>query len=173
MACIPLAVAEEVEQYEIATIKAVGNPGTQAYLAADVPVGSTNIKVTSVADVSVGDKIRLDIDSVDHGIETVVVKHVGTPASRTNLSAIAPKGATNVKVRNTEGFKEGDELTIGTPSTFEIVIIANVGGSGATGSGITLNRPKRTTPINRGVKCFWSLTSDPRNLRQLGRHPVR
>jgi hypothetical protein len=51
-------------------------------LAADVKAGDTNIKVTSVANISVGDKIRLDIDSVGHGIETVIVTHVGTQASR-------------------------------------------------------------------------------------------
>ena len=62
-----------MEQYEVATVTAVGKPGTQAYLGADAPAGATNIKVTSVANISVGDKIRLDIDSVGHGIETVTV----------------------------------------------------------------------------------------------------
>ncbi|MGO9339162.1 MAG: arabinofuranosidase catalytic domain-containing protein, partial [Terracidiphilus sp.] len=60
-----------MEQYEVATVTGVGKPGTQAYLAADARAGATNIKVTSVADTSIGDKIRLDIDSVGHGIETV------------------------------------------------------------------------------------------------------
>ena len=40
--------------------------------------GSTNIKVTYVANISAGDKIQLDIDSVGHGIETVTVRSVGT-----------------------------------------------------------------------------------------------
>ena len=88
------AVARYMEQYEVATVTAVGKPGTQAYLAADAPAGATNIKVTSVANISVGDKIRLDIDSVGHGIETVTVTNVGTQASRTNLSANASAGAT-------------------------------------------------------------------------------
>ena len=79
------SVAKIMEQYEVATVTAVGKPGTQAYLAADAPAGATNIKVTSVANISVGDKIRLDIDSVGHGIETVTVTHVGTQANRTNL----------------------------------------------------------------------------------------
>ena len=83
------AVARSVEKYEVATVTAVGKPGTQAYLGADAPAGSTNIKVTSVANISVGDKIRLDIDSVGHGIETVTVTQVGTQATRTNLSAPA------------------------------------------------------------------------------------
>ena len=83
-----------VEQYEVATVTAVGKPGTQAYLAMDAPAGATNIKVTSLADISAGDKIRLDIDSVGHGIETVTVAHVGTAANQTNLSAPASAGAT-------------------------------------------------------------------------------
>ena len=76
------AVARALERYEVATVTAVGKPGTQAYLGADAPAGSTNIKVTSVANISVGDKIRLDIDSVGHGIETVTVtqsRHAGEP----------------------------------------------------------------------------------------------
>src|ERR1700743_2518915 len=55
------AVARDIERYEVATVTAVGKQGTQAYLEADAPAGSTNLKVTSVADISVGDKIRLDI----------------------------------------------------------------------------------------------------------------
>jgi hypothetical protein len=90
-----------------------GHRGRQAGHAslpgADAPAGSTNIKVTSVANISVGDKIRLDIDSVGHGIETVTVTRVGTQASRTVLSADASAGATNIKVRNANGFAVGDK----------------------------------------------------------------
>jgi hypothetical protein len=75
-------VASTVEKYEVATVTAVGKPGTQAYLAADAKAGDSNIKVTNVGNISVGDKIRLDIGSVGHGIETVTVTHVGTQAAR-------------------------------------------------------------------------------------------
>ena len=92
-----------MEHYEVATVTAVGKPGTQAYLAANAPAGATNIKVTSVANISVGDKIRLDIDSKDHGIETVTITHVGSEAAHTNLAADAAAGATHIKVRG-EGF---------------------------------------------------------------------
>ena len=78
------------------TVTAVGKPGTQAWLAADANAGDTNIKVSSVANISVGDKIRLDIDSVGHGIETVTVTRVGTQSSRAALSADASAGATNI-----------------------------------------------------------------------------
>jgi len=76
------AIANAIEKYEVATVTSVGKPGTQAYLAADAKAGDTNIKVTSVANISAGDKIRLDIDSVGHGIETVTVARVGTAAAR-------------------------------------------------------------------------------------------
>jgi non-reducing end alpha-L-arabinofuranosidase len=74
-------VAKAVEKFEVATVTAVGKPGTQAWLAADAKAGDTNIKVSSVANISSGDKIRLDIDSVGHGIETVTVTKVGTQSA--------------------------------------------------------------------------------------------
>jgi len=74
-------VARDLEQYEVVTVTAVGKPGTQAYLSADAKAGDTNIKVSSVGSISVGDKIRLDIESVDHGIETVTVTKVGTQSA--------------------------------------------------------------------------------------------
>jgi hypothetical protein len=74
-------VAMAVEKYEVVTVTAVGKPGTQAWLAADAKAGDTNIKVSSVDNISAADKIRLDIDSVGHGIETVTVTKVGTQSA--------------------------------------------------------------------------------------------
>jgi non-reducing end alpha-L-arabinofuranosidase len=128
------AVARDAEQYEMATVTAVGKPGTQAYLGADAPAGSTNISVTSVANISVGDKIRLDIDSVGHGIETVTVTHVGTPASRSALAADASAGATNIKVRNANGFAVGDKLTVGASG--ETVTLTSVGAPSPAGASL-------------------------------------
>jgi hypothetical protein len=130
------AVARDVERYEVATVTAVGKPGTQAYLAVDAAAGETNIKVTSVSDISIGDKIRLDIDSLGHGIETVTVRHVGTQASHTLLSANARAGATNIKVRNVTGFAVGDKVAVGTPANHEIVSVTAVGTPGPRGTGI-------------------------------------
>jgi len=76
------AVSQAIENYEVVTITQVGKPGTQAWLTADAKIGETNLKVSSVANISVGDKIRLDIDSKGHGIETVTVKSVGTQSVR-------------------------------------------------------------------------------------------
>ena len=80
-ATYPVAL-NTIEKYEVVTVTAVGKPGTQAYLSADAKVGETNIKVSSVANISVGDKIRLDIDSKGHGIEWVTVTKVGTQSAR-------------------------------------------------------------------------------------------
>lgn len=127
-------VARTMEKYEVATVTAVGKPGTQAYTGADAPAGSTNIKVTSVANISVGDKIRLDIDSIGHGIETVTVTRVGTQASRAALVASANAGTTNIKLRTVNGFAVGDKIILGAPG--EAVTITAVGTSGPTGTGL-------------------------------------
>ncbi len=79
------AVGRTLEKYEVATVTAVGKPGTQAWLSADAKPGDTNIKVSSVANISAGDKIRLDVDSVGHGIETVTVTRVGTQSARNSF----------------------------------------------------------------------------------------
>jgi hypothetical protein len=128
------SVARDLEQYEVATVTAVGKQGTQAYLAADAPAGATNIQVTSVSDISVGDKIRLDIDSVGHGIETVTVTRVGTQAHQGNLAAEAGVGATSIKVRRADGFAVGSKITVGTPASKEVVTVTAVTGGGMRGS---------------------------------------
>ena len=78
-------VSQAIEKYEVVTITKVGQPGTQAWLSADAKAGAKNIKVSAVENISVGDKIRLDIDSKGHGIETVTVKKVGTKSVRSTF----------------------------------------------------------------------------------------
>ncbi len=129
-------VANTVEQYEIATVTAVGKPGTQAYLATDAPAGATNIQVTSLANISTGDKIRLDIDSVGHGIETVTVANIGTAANQTNLSVPASAGATRISVRRADGFAAGNKITVGTPAIQQVVTVTAVGTPGSDGTPI-------------------------------------
>ena len=80
------AVSNVLEKYEVVTVTEVGKPGTQAYLAMDAYPGQTNIKLSSTANISVGDRIRLDIDSEGHGIEWVTVKAVGTASARNTLN---------------------------------------------------------------------------------------
>jgi hypothetical protein len=142
------AVAKALEHYEVATVTAVGKPVTQAFLGADAPAGATNIQVTSVANISAGDKIRLDIDSKGHGIETITVKHVGTQASRSNLTADAGPGATKIKVRSVNGFAVGEKLTIGTPANHEQATITAVGTGGPMGTGIDFTPALQQLHIN-------------------------
>jgi hypothetical protein len=130
------AVANAGEKCEFATVTAVGKPGTQAYLGTDATAGTTNINVTSVSDISVGDKIRLDIDSVDHGVETVMVTKVGTPTILAKLLANAGAGATHINVRSVKGLAVGDKLTIGTPANKSTVTITAIGTADPTGAGI-------------------------------------
>ncbi len=85
------AVARTLEQFEVVTVTAVGKPGTQTYLAADAKAGDTTIRVRNAANISVGDRITLDIASVGHGIEAVTVTRVDAPAGggRTAQSVVA------------------------------------------------------------------------------------
>jgi hypothetical protein len=132
------SVTGKLNEYEFVTVTAIGKPGTQAYLAADTPAGATNIQVTSVSDISVGDKIRLDIDSIGHGIETVTVKSVGTQAHQTNLTAEASVGATSIRVRRAEDFAAGGKITVGTPASKEVVTVTAVTGEGMRGSTLEI-----------------------------------
>ncbi|HUZ05941.1 MAG TPA: arabinofuranosidase catalytic domain-containing protein, partial [Candidatus Paceibacterota bacterium] len=75
------AVANTIEKYEVVTITAIGKPGTQTYLAADAKAGDTSIRVRNAADISAGEKINLDVDSVGHGTETVTVTAVNTQSN--------------------------------------------------------------------------------------------
>jgi hypothetical protein len=131
------AVARAIERYEVATVTAVGKPGTQAFLGVDAPAGSANIKVTSVSNISVGDKIRLDIDSLGHGIETVTVTKVGTQAIRTTLLANADAGADNIRVRSVNGFAVGNKILLGTPANLKTYTITAVGRQGPAGVDFT------------------------------------
>ena len=145
------AVARGTEHYEVATVTAVGKAGTQAYLVADAHAGDKNIKVTSVANISAGDKIRLDIDSVGHGIETVTVSRVGTQGSRTNLAANANRGATKVKVRSVNGFTVGDKLTLGLLPTQQKLTVTMVGTPGPNGTGLDVTPALDMDRINSEV----------------------
>ena len=133
---VPFA-AIGTEQYETATVTAVGKPGTQAYLAADAPAGATKLQVTAVEALSPGDKIRLDIDAPGHGIETVTVARVGTKATRTNLSEDVSAGATRIRVRRADGFAAGAKITVGTPATKEVVTVSSVDRGNRNGTEIT------------------------------------
>lgn len=71
-------VAQFVGKYEVVTVTEVGKPGTQAWTAADTKPGDTNIKVSAVSNISVGEKIRFGYATVDHGVEWATVTKVGS-----------------------------------------------------------------------------------------------
>jgi hypothetical protein len=125
------------------TITGVGTAGSQAWLGLDAAAGATNIQVTSTDGIAVGDRIRLDIDSVDHGIDTVTVRNVGTAARRTSLARDAVAGATTIVVHGAFGFptKKNVDYTpgkavIGAPGKLETVDIVRV--EGTPGGDLTL-----------------------------------
>jgi uncharacterized protein YuzE len=117
------AAAQGIEKYEIVTVTKVGKPGTQAYLSMDAKAGDTNIKVSSVENISAGDKIRLDIDSKGHGIEIVTVKRVGTKSVRNTLSG---------PLKNNEDAGTGLELTKPLKFAHSSNIPFSVNGTGIT-----------------------------------------
>ena len=122
----------DVERYEIATVTNIGKPGTQAYLSKAAPKGASEIKVTSVENISPGDQIRLDIDSDGHGIEMVTVKSVGSAAKRNSLVADTNPGATSIVIHPVDGgqtkgpsiFAKGDKIEVGMSTNVETVTVA-------------------------------------------------
>jgi non-reducing end alpha-L-arabinofuranosidase len=74
-------VAQAVEKYEVVTVTVVGKQGAQTWLGSEAKAGDTSIRIRDISSITVGDKIRLDIDSIGHGIETVTVKSINTPAA--------------------------------------------------------------------------------------------
>ena len=143
------AVAKAMEKYEVATVTAVGKPGTQAFLGADAPAGATNIKVTSVANISAGDKIRLDIDSVGHGIETVTVtRSARRRAARRSRPMRAPARPISKSAARTVSLV-GDKMTVGTPANQETVTITAVGAAGPAGAGVDFTPALAKAHLNR------------------------
>jgi hypothetical protein len=146
------SVAREVEKYEVVTVTAVGKPGTQTYLAADAKSGDTSIRVRNAANISAGDKIRLDIDSVGHGIETITVKNVGAVAA-------APAGG------GRRGGGGGAEIELTAPLKFNhsANLPVSVRGTGisftpATKHPHTSNEP--LLPLGTGITLDKPLSSD-------------
>ncbi|WP_083685811.1 arabinofuranosidase catalytic domain-containing protein [Massilia putida] len=138
-------VGRSTEHYEKVTIAGVGTAGSQAWLGLDAAAGSTRIQVTSTDGIAAGDTIRLDIDSVDHGIDIGTVKNVGTAARRTSLARDAAAGATTIVVRGAIGFPTPKHVdytpgtaVIGAPGNLETVEIVKVEGQPGTDLTLTI-----------------------------------
>jgi hypothetical protein len=126
-----------MEQYEVVTVVSVGTPGTQGRLAAAVRAGATNLRVRSVANISAGDTIRLDIASVGHGIETVTVIAVGTAGpTGTGLTLAAP-----LKFDHADNLPFSDRGTGITVRPATTVAHTSNEPVRPLGTGITLDRP--------------------------------
>ena len=103
-----------------------------------VPVGSTNLPVANATGFSVGQKIGIDLGG---NYELATVTEVGKAATQTILSETVASGATNIKVAVDSDISAGDNLIVGTGRQKELVKVATVGTAGATGTGVTLDRP--------------------------------
>ena len=122
------------DRFEVATVTAVGRPGTQARLSRAAAAGATNIRVTSTASISAGDRIRLDIDSK---IETVTVTAVGTAgANGTGLTLAAPLAFAHSA--NLPFSDRGTGISFTPATSFSHASNEPVQ---ALGSGITLDHP--------------------------------
>src|SRR5216683_1907397 len=86
-----------------ATIISPGNVSTPLWQPlpdgpVTVPVGSTNVPVTSAAGFKAGQKMAIGSGRT---FETATVTAVGTPGMQARLAAAAPVGATSIKVTST------------------------------------------------------------------------
>ena len=93
------------DRLESRTITSIGTAPTTTALALPAAAGDTNVKVTSVAGLGVGDTLRF-------GSETATVTAVGTARTTTTLFAPAAAGATNVKLASVTGFAAGNTLIV-------------------------------------------------------------
>jgi hypothetical protein len=109
-----------------------------ASLSAASAIGSNNIKVASVADFSVGQKIIIETGT---NSETAVIKTIGT-AGATTVGTTTSVGSTVIPVASVEGFSSGQTITIDSDANFETAVIASIiGGRRRFGN-------RNTTPVD-------------------------
>jgi len=153
------AVARTTEQYEVVTVTEAGKPGTQTVLVADAKAGDTTIRLRNAANVSAGDKINLDIDSVGHGIDAVTVKSVGAAAPAGDAGR-GGRGGGGVAIELAAPLKFDHKANIplsvrGTGLTFKektAFVHASNEPILPLGTGITLDKPlDNDHPINAVV----------------------
>ena len=91
-------------------------------LATSVTAGDVNIKVTSVAGFSAGQKIIIGTSIAS---ESASVESVGT-AGGTKLGNTTRRGARIIPVANAQGFSIGQTITIDNEKNTETAVVANV-----------------------------------------------
>ncbi|NJD10581.1 MAG: alpha-N-arabinofuranosidase [Gemmatimonadetes bacterium] len=156
-------VAKAIEKYEVVTVTAVGKPGTQGWLSMDAKQGDTNIKVSSTANISVGDRIRLDIDSKGHGIEWVTVTRVGTQSVRNTFAGPLRPGedpGTGLDLAEPLKFDHASNMSYGVRGTGITFTPATAFPHSSNepvlplGTGITLDQPlSNDHPIDAVVRA--------------------
>ncbi len=130
---------------ETDTVTGIGTAGSNTSLFTPstgpltLAAGANNIKVSSIANMNVGDTLVID-DPPNGDVGTIA--SIGTVGVNTTLAAAAAQGATNVKVSSVSGLLPGDTLILDTGASGlrETATIAagGVGTSGAGGTGVTL-----------------------------------
>jgi len=93
-------------------------------LSAPSAAGATNIKVASVADLTVGQKIIIDMGT---NSETAVIRTIGTTGG-TTVGAATRVGTTAIPVLGVEGFNAGQTITIDSDSNLETAVVASTTG---------------------------------------------
>ncbi len=133
-------------------------------LAAASATGSNNIKVASVANFNVGQKITIGSGA---NSETAVITTVGTPGA-TTIGAAINAGATVISVNTVAGFSAGQTITIGSGSNLETAVIASItprrrfGNTGNATDSITVSVPlKNAHAVNEQVSGSGITLSTP------------
>jgi hypothetical protein len=91
-------------------------------LSAASAVGSNNIKVASVADFSIGQKI---IIGAGLNGESAIIATIGTAGS-TTVGAATDSGATTIAVDGVEGLSAGQTISIGSGANGEKAVVASI-----------------------------------------------
>jgi non-reducing end alpha-L-arabinofuranosidase len=116
-------------------------------LATSATAGAINIKVTSVADFSAGQKIIIGTGTDS---ESAAIEGVGTAGGTTLGNATRP-GTRIIPVANAQGFSIGQTITIDNGKNTEIAVVANVFVVRRRVGNI-INAPTDSLTVTRPVK---------------------
>ena len=155
---VPGAVS--TAQDAIGVVLGGGGSGT---LAADSIVGATNIRVSSVTNITTGDILQIGAAGAREFRKAITVGTIGAGGTgidldyglgkahttgdayvevvSTTLSADAPAGATNLKVAAVTGLIVGDYLRFGWGGEQEVRQLTFVGTTGGAGTGVSFITP--------------------------------
>jgi hypothetical protein len=116
-------------------------------LSAPATTGSNNIKVASVADLIIGQKIIIGIGTDS---ETAVIATIGT-AGATTVGTATMAGVTAIPVAGVEGFNTGQTITIDSGEKLETAVVASI-AAGRRRFGGRSNTPTDTITVAMPLK---------------------